>query len=137
MRCVIIESPYAADDPIGLERNLIYLRKALNHSLHCGEAPFASHAIYTQPGVLRDFVVEERKLGIESGFAWWGGAEAIVFYVDRGVSSGMAAAFHRAIRLGKQIELRSFAADPSVNLLVLEQAKEEFEKASTACLSRT
>lgn len=50
MRRVIIESPYAGN----VEANATYLRRCLRDSLLRGEAPFASHAIYTLPGVLDD-----------------------------------------------------------------------------------
>lgn len=88
MRRVIIESPYAGD----VERNLRYLRACLRDSLLRGEAPFASHAIYTQPGVLDDHDPEQRRMGIEAGFAWWIGAAAVVFYTDLGWSRGMLGA---------------------------------------------
>jgi hypothetical protein len=35
-----------------------------------GEAPIASHLLYTQPGVLRDEIPEERRHGIDAGLAW-------------------------------------------------------------------
>jgi hypothetical protein len=35
-----------------------------------GESPIASHLLYTQPGILKDDVPEERPLGIEAGLAW-------------------------------------------------------------------
>lgn len=92
MRRVIVESPYAGD----VERNLRYLRACLRDSLLRGEAPFASHGLYTQPGVLDDHDQEQRRMGIEAGFAWWEGADAIVFYLDLGISNGMDAAFRRA-----------------------------------------
>lgn len=38
--------------------------------LERGEARIASHLRYAQPGILRDGVPEERRLGIEAGFAW-------------------------------------------------------------------
>jgi len=88
MRRVIIESPYAGD----VERNLRYLRACLRDSLLRGEAPFASHGMYTQPGVLDDHDPEQRRLAIEAGFAWWEGAAALVFYADLGWSKGMLAA---------------------------------------------
>lgn len=88
MRLVIVESPYAGD----VERNVTYARRALTDCLLRGEAPFASHLLYTQPGVLRDEVVAERKLGIAAGFAWARGADAVAFYLDYGWSPGMLAA---------------------------------------------
>jgi hypothetical protein len=62
---VILESPYAGD----VEANMRYARAAMRDSLMRGEAPFASHLLYTQEGVLLDSVPEERTLGIEAGFA--------------------------------------------------------------------
>jgi hypothetical protein len=88
---VVIESPYAGD----VERNLHYLRACMRDCLRRGEAPYASHALYTQPGVLDDQKPEERKLGIEAGYAWWDAADMIVFYADLGWSRGMSAARDR------------------------------------------
>jgi len=59
MKRVIIESPYAGD----IENNKRYAQMCLKHSLEHGEAPIASHLLYTQ--VRFDFVAEERRLGIE------------------------------------------------------------------------
>lgn len=93
MRRVIIESPYAGN----VELNLRYLRACIRDSLLRGEAPFASHAIYTQPGVLDD---PEQRLGIEAGFAWWSAVDRIVFCTDLGWSKGMKAAHERVHLLG-------------------------------------
>ena len=88
MKLVIIESPYAGE----VEANVEYARRAMHDSLHRGEAPIASHLLYTQPGILDDLIPEERKLGIEAGLAWRRVAELRVFYGDRGWSTGMIAA---------------------------------------------
>ena len=72
MKRVILESPYAGD----LGRNIKYPRACLRDSIHRGEAPLASHLLYTQEGVLDDGDPEERKLGIEAGLAWGPVAEA-------------------------------------------------------------
>lgn len=85
MRRVIIESPYAGN----IELNLRYLRACMADCLRRGEAPFASHGLYTQPGVLDDGVPEERARGIHAGFAWRDLADATVVYTDLGTSSGM------------------------------------------------
>lgn len=102
MRLVAIESPYAGD----VERNLRYLRDAMADSLRRGEAPFASHGLYTQPGVLRDEVPAERAKGIAAGFAWGRRAELRVFYMDHGWSRGMEEGLMEAERLGQQTEFR-------------------------------
>jgi hypothetical protein len=88
MRLVIIESPYAGN----IERNMAYARACLADSLARGEAPIASHLLYTQPGVLDDNKPGERALGIAAGLAWMAVADAQVFYVDLGWSRGMWAA---------------------------------------------
>lgn len=102
MRLVVIESPYAGD----VERNLTYARRAMSDALHRGEAPFASHLLYTQPGILDDDIPGERKLGIEAGFEWGAFAEAYVVYDDYGISSGMNAGCANARANGIPIEFR-------------------------------
>ena len=66
MKRVIIESPYAGN----IKRNLEYARACVKDSLLRGEAPIASHLLYTQEGILNDSISEERRLGIDAGLAW-------------------------------------------------------------------
>lgn len=83
---IIIESPFAG----GVAANVEYARECMHHSLLLGEAPYASHLLYTQPGVLDDDVQEERTLGIEAGFAFKHIPDSLtVFYIDLGWSNGM------------------------------------------------
>jgi hypothetical protein len=103
VKLVVVESPYAGD----VERNLRYLRAAMADCLARGEAPFASHALYTQPGVLRDEVPEERTKGITAGFRWGEVASLRVFYTDLGWSGGMRAGLAEAQRLGQPVEHRT------------------------------
>jgi hypothetical protein len=103
---VIIESPYAAPTPEELALHLDYARACLRDSLLRGEAPIASHLLYTQPGVLRDEVQEERAMGIAAGWAWREVADAWIFYLDLGWSGGMKAARELAEREGRPIVLR-------------------------------
>lgn len=84
MRLVLIESPYAG----AISANLAYARKALKDSLGRGEAPYASHLLYTQ--VLDDTIPLERNWGIQAGLLWGQHAVLSAFYLDRGFSSGMA-----------------------------------------------
>lgn len=83
MRRVVIESPFAGDTA----RNVIYAQEALKDSLLRGEAPLASHLLYTQ--VLDDRNQDERRLGITAGHAWIPYAEVLVVYSDFGITSGM------------------------------------------------
>lgn len=99
---VIVESPFAGL----IDRNLRYLRACMRDCLKRGESPFASHGLYTQPGVLRDDVADERQLGIDAGFAWREAAEATVVYVDLGVSGGMQQGIAHAEKLGQRVHYR-------------------------------
>ncbi|CAB4122569.1 hypothetical protein UFOVP32_38 [uncultured Caudovirales phage] len=107
MRRVILESPYAAETEAEVAEHVAYARLCVRDALVRGEAPFASHLLYTQPGVLSDAVQVERETGMEAGWAWMVGAQACVVYLDRGVSAGMAAGMERAKKLGLLIERRS------------------------------
>lgn len=102
MRLVIIESPYAGD----VERNQRYARRCLRDALLRGEAPLASHLLYTQPGVLDDTLPHERMHGIEAGLAWGRVAEATIVYADYGISSGMQKGIDRANQEGRLVEWR-------------------------------
>ena len=106
MRRVIIESPFAGKTAADIEANLVYVRRAMADCIARTEAPYASHALYTQPGVLDDAKPEERALGIEAGFVWGDVAHAVVFYLDRGWSNGMRLGLERAKRRGVAIEHR-------------------------------
>jgi hypothetical protein len=103
MRLVIVESPYSGD----VERNVAYARAAMHDCIRRGEAPFASHLLYTQPGVLNDQVKAERELGIKAGLEWGDKADATVVYTDLGVSEGMRQGVARAVTAGRHVEMRS------------------------------
>ena len=85
MKRVIIESPFAGD----VKRNIKYARKCVKHSLSLGEAPIASHLLYTQKDILDDSIESERLQGINAGLAWKQVAEKQIFYIDYGYSKGM------------------------------------------------
>ena len=106
MRRVILESPYGSDDDATVQRNVDYARKCMHDSLLLGEAPIASHLLYTQPGVLLDRDPLQRAIGIAAGHAWMPFADAVVFYIDHGMSDGMKIAQEFAQRLRMPIEVR-------------------------------
>ena len=103
---VIIESPYAGD----VEKNVAYARRCLKDSLLRGEAPIASHLLYTQPGVLDDTVPDERRLGIEAGLAWGRVANVTAVYIDLGISTGMRMGIARARDEGRRVVYRKIGA---------------------------
>jgi len=100
LRKIIIESPYAGDT----DSNTAYARAALADSLERGEAPLVSHLLYTQ--VLDDLIPEERAKGIQTGHGWLKHADAMVLYIDLGVSPGMADAMVEAEKRGIPVETR-------------------------------
>lgn len=102
MKLTIIESPYAGDIPA----NERYARAAMADSLKRGEAPLASHLLYTQPGILDDTKPEERALGMTAGFAWGARAELVAVYEDLGISDGMREGIKRAMALNLPVEYR-------------------------------
>lgn len=103
---VIIESPFAADNKEDLIANVKYTREAMRNSLKRGEAPFASHALYTLPGVLDDNDPKEREQGMEAGFAFQRVASFVAVYIDKGISPGMKQGIEKAKQLGLPIEYR-------------------------------
>ena len=64
----------------------------------------AGHLLY--PRVLRDEVPDERAWGLGAHLAWVACVEAVVVYIDRGISSGMRAAIERAYAEATPIECR-------------------------------
>lgn len=107
MKRVIIESPFAGD----VRRNLKYARACMRDCILRGEAPFGSHLLYTQPGVLDDDTPADRTLGINAGFAWRQAAELTVFYVDEGWSGGMKAGLADAEAKGLPYEKRALGSN--------------------------
>lgn len=117
---VIVESPFAGD----MERNIKYARACMRDCLLKGEAPYASHLLYTQSGVLDDSHPEERPLGIDAGLAWGEKADKTVVYTDLGMSKGMQYGIERAQKANRPIEYRTLdpalvpvpSATPKLNL---------------------
>ncbi len=103
MKIVIVESPYAGN----IERNVAYARAAMRDCLLRNEAPFASHLLYTQPGVLNDSIPHERKLGMEAGLVIGKQAAMTVVYTDYGISPGMQYGIERANEENRLVEFRS------------------------------
>lgn len=110
LRRIILESPFAGD----VERNIRYARRAVRDAVLRGDAPIASHLLFTQPGILDDSVESERTLGIEAGLAWGSVAEATVVYADHGISRGMQMGIERARAEGRAVETRYIGAEPEV-----------------------
>lgn len=115
MRLVIIESPYAGD----ITGNVAYARQCVRDCLSRGDAPIASHLLYTQDSILNDAKPEDRKLGMEAGWAWLPVCQAVVVYLDRGISMGMRQGVERARLKGKKVEFRLLEQKEEVDAPVL------------------
>ena len=111
---VIIESPYAGD----VLRNIAYAIECARDCIERGEAPIASHLIYTF--ILDDAKKEEREAGIEVGFAWREPAELSAVYKDFGISYGMEYGIADANGKGHLVEHRILFKD--------EAERENFER---------
>lgn len=118
-RLVLLESPYQGD----VEQNVRYARAALRDCLLRGEAPYASHLLYTQHGVLNDNDQDERRIGIEAGLEWGARAAATVVYDDLGISPGMKLGILRAIDDGREVEHRSLSGWVATPLKLVPKSK--------------
>jgi hypothetical protein len=133
MRRVILESPYAGN----VETNVAYARHCVRDCLMREEAPIASHLLFTQPGILRDDIKEERELGIAAGLAWITVADAMVVYIDHGISPGMQAAIEEAERIGLTVELRSLANDDAIRRAMRFPRSGDFSESAKNTTTRT
>lgn len=125
MKRVLIESPYAGD----VLRNVIYARMCTRDSLERGEAPLASHLLYTQEGILNDAIGTERTSGVRAGWAWGVGAEASVIYIDYGISEGMKDGIRKAVDEERPIfsrrlfgDKRGLSVEKILNLIEMYEA---------------
>ncbi len=107
---VVVESPYGGTDE-QVKQNIKYARSCVRDCLNRGEVPFASHLLYTQPGILNDNVPSERKLGIEAGFELTNDFDLVAIYTDLGLTHGMVKGLKARKELGKTIEERTLGKD--------------------------
>ena len=107
MKLVVIESPFSGD----VERNKRFLQDCIRDCLARGESPYASHQMLTE--ALRDADPEERKQGIEAGFAWRSAAEYTVVYFQLGVSTGMDLGVRHAQSIGQPVLYRALSNWPA------------------------
>jgi len=106
------------------EEHIVYARRAMRDMLYRGEAPYASHLLYTQEGVLDDADPAEREMGIRAGFSYRGIVAARAFYLDFGMSRGMHHGYRDALRSGQIIYWRGFwgPCKQAIDLTVIERA---------------
>lgn len=107
MRRVLVESPFSGPTPEQEEEHIRYARACIKDALSHGEAPLASHILYTQPGILDDDIPHERQWGIDAGIEWYTVAQGCVVYTDYGISKGMQYGIDRAVKQGIPVEYRT------------------------------
>lgn len=107
MRRVILESPYGNDDAAVIAENVKFALRCAMDCLQRDESPIASHLVF--PLFLDDKKPEERALGIAAGLAWVRVADAMVVYMDRGMSEGMKRAIKCAEGVGVRVEMRTLS----------------------------
>lgn len=107
MKLVVVESPYSGD----VSRNIRYARLCVKDCIRRGEAPIASHLLFTQDGILDDNIPSERAAGMNAGFAWNRHADLVVVYSDFGVTLGMEMGIQVASMLNKPIVFRKLPLD--------------------------
>jgi hypothetical protein len=98
---------WALLERVGRWRNRRYACACMRDCLARGEAPYASHLLFNQGGILDDADSYQRSLGMQSGFAHGRLFDLRAVYVDRGVSGGMLAGITEAQLLGQTVERRS------------------------------
>ncbi len=112
---VVIETPFRSKKINEKERlaeekkNIWYTRLCVHDSIIKGEQPYASHLLYTQPGILNDQIEEERDLGIAAGILWGSLANKIAVYTDLGISEGMKFGIKAAKKRGAAIDYRKLS----------------------------
>lgn len=83
---------------------VLYARRALEDSLQRGEAPFAARLLYGQAVDHADPLAAQGCA--DAGAAWLEVTDAVVAYVDVGVTDEMRCAMRRAEAAGHHVELR-------------------------------
>jgi hypothetical protein len=98
---VMVESPYRGLTTAEAEG---YAEAACWDCMERGEAPFASHLLYTR--FLDDKDPKQRELGMIFGRAWIKIADLMAVYEDLGISAGMKTAMELAEKLQVDIQIR-------------------------------
>ncbi|MDN5819127.1 MAG: hypothetical protein L0H36_01145 [bacterium] len=128
---VQFESPFGAETAEDVLRNVAYAYIGMRDSLLRGEAPFASHLLYTQ--MLDDQDKLEREIGIEAGLEIGKWAVRTVVYEDLGISRGMHYGIENANKLSRPVEYRRLYDETldgeEISRLVMEDYANKFKSA--------
>lgn len=114
---VFILSPFKGTETNNFADNISYAVSATHDCLEKGEAPFASHILYTcgfdedNNITFNDDTIETDSIGrawsIRAGLDWLDVSDKVVVYTDKGITEGMYQGIAHAKRNNKPIEYRS------------------------------
>lgn len=105
MKRVQLESPFRGNNYEHTEFNIAYAHACIADCLARGEAPFASHILYTVATDDKDPI--QRQFGIQAGFTFLDIVEKSVIYYDFGISKGMEYGIEEATKKGIPVEFRT------------------------------
>lgn len=142
---VYLETPYSGDrkeseqvQEAQRQRNIKYAIMCMGDCLIRGEAPFASHLLYTQTpehGMVSDFDERYQRIGrdaaINAALSWGTVADKTVVYTDLGISSGMKYGIDNAVAVGRLVEYRQIKGyvDPLLKVNISDVSKKRSRNA--------
>lgn len=94
MKLVYVCSPYKAQEPEILKRNIKYARELTRDILLRGEAPVTTHLYMTQ--ALREHIEDERNIGLAAGGEIIKRCDKLYVGNKYGISQGMKNEIHLA-----------------------------------------
>lgn len=103
MSIAYICSPYHADDPEIIRRNVAYARELTLKAINNNYAPITPHLYLTQ--ILDDTIKAERDLGTSAGLELLRRCDTIIIGTRYGISSGMQEEIKAAEILGLTMEV--------------------------------
>ena len=142
IKIVSVESPYSSPDPAILAGNIAYAILATKNAARVyGEVPFTSHLLLTQTVTpdglstyVSDLVPDDLGVGrdktIEMTHAVRMKCDAVVMYVDRGISRGMESGRQAALKAGIPVIERHLSADELARVAAAERARFPFPAAA-------
>lgn len=104
-RCVVLISPFMAEDYTQAARAKRYADRATRDSVMKQESPLVSHSFYYDTLNVKNPI--ERDIGLLSQLSWIKNADLVAVYVDLGITPAMQVAINTAILRNKRIEYRT------------------------------
>lgn len=102
-RCVVVESPCAANNSDAWRRNRLYCEAAIMHQVTKGNAPYASHWVYAFTDLLDDDDFAARAVGMNTQKMYISRANMLCVYTDFDITPGMLQGIEWAEQFGVPI----------------------------------